>query len=700
MSWKLVAVVFLSAFAGTMAAGAAEADLAALAGALAAPQVGAPITVEGSLEVGRGTIVPAPDTPVHVLTAEGIPCGLWVNGPAKFSYRVEDRFSQPVARRNLKSASRLDFGKRDGALVVTAPLEEAVVWGWDIPTVEATETASTETPGFSRWARERLERSLDSNPVRDMLLAHFNGQTDYRHALLRSGKGDLVLDIDGRPHVRTEWLMRLDPLRADAGDYAGRLNRLELAAQPMDRNWWDPVPRPFAITEVETDVAVKKPPRARVKSRVRIESHADGLRLIALGVPAHAMGGHGDLRPVALHRVTVGGEAVPSVRLGSILLVAVGHELDRGAAVTVETEIEGAFAVRPGKDNYWTMGGGELFPFPGDNGLLAARFEVSAEVGSPYVPFASGSIGSRDSAEGKERLVSRLDGPMMTAALVAGKYRTVKAERGGYKVSVSSYAHPKKDEAERLANNFFAAKECYERWFEVPYPFEELDIVEINDWGFGVAPPGVIYITRELFSTAAKARAISNRGGTEGFLAAVTSRGANERFAHEVAHGYFPHVARPEGNEESWLSESFAEYASAVCIRDTSPDSREGKWRFERRLAEWKAQTRGLGDGASIYLAEHLAGENDKDYMTRNRLLYGKGPVVLHAIRQELGRLGKDPGDEDRLFLTFMRAVVQNFPYKQVGTRHLVGILGQMTGTDWQPFFERYVYGTETPKLN
>ena len=33
-------------------------------------------------------------------------------------------------------------------------------------------------------------------------------------------------------------------------------------------------------------------------------------------------------------------------------------------------------------------------------------------------------------------------------------------------------------------------------------------------------------------------------------------------------------------------------------------------------------------------------------------------------------------------------------------TRHLVGILDQITGKDWQPWFERYVYGTETPPVS
>jgi hypothetical protein len=30
----------------------------------------------------------------------------------------------------------------------------------------------------------------------------------------------------------------------------------------------------------------------------------------------------------------------------------------------------------------------------------------------------------------------------------------------------------------------------------------------------------------------------------------------------------------------------------------------------------------------------------------------------------------------------------------------LVGILEQITQKPWQPFFDRYVYGPETPKVN
>lgn len=45
-------------------------------------------------------------------------------------------------------------------------------------------------------------------------------------------------------------------------------------------------------------------------------------------------------------------------------------------------------------------------------------------------------------------------------------------------------------------------------------------------------------------------------------------------------------------------------------------------------------------------------------------------------------------------------AYIKNFSFKTAETRHLIGILNQITKKDWQPWFDRYVFGTETPVVN
>ena len=72
---------------------------------------------------------------------------------------------------------------------------------------------------------------------------------------------------------------------------------------------------------------------------------------------------------------------------------------------------------------------------------------------------------------------------------------------------------------------------------------------------------------------------------------------------------------------------------------------------------------------------------------------------MLHALHQELARDRGGKPEGDRYFFALLRSFIKNFRYKWGATRHLVGLLNQMTGKDWQPWFERYVYGTETPRV-
>jgi hypothetical protein len=71
------------------------------------PALGGYVTLAGPLAVGRAEIAPAKGTRVRALLAGGVPCGLVFEGPAQLRYRVEDRFSAPVAERNVRRFSTL-----------------------------------------------------------------------------------------------------------------------------------------------------------------------------------------------------------------------------------------------------------------------------------------------------------------------------------------------------------------------------------------------------------------------------------------------------------------------------------------------------------------------------------------------------------------------------------------------------------------
>ena len=673
-------------------------DPVALGESIEHPTVVREIPLGSSLAVGYGELRPGPGSKVYLLAADGAPCGFWLRGGATFTYRVTDRFSEPVAARNFKSASRLVGNRADGVLQVAVSLEEAVVWSWDLLSVSPIADGEKLSIPFSPWAGELLGKFLGANPARDLSLARANGGRGYVHALLRTDKGDLMLDVDPRPNARNEALLAIDTLPAPYGDLAGRIRLRRLVTQPVGRNWWDPVEPAFAVTHVASDIVNDRGAHVVITSRSTVVAAKAGLRLLPFESADFVIDNDGRTQPVRVQRVTIDGQPAPFRFARGSLLVATPRPLAVKDSVVVETVVEGEFAQQPEGDNYFELGGGEISPAPGDGALDTASYEIRVEVPKPFVPFASGETVETSSTDTANRLHSKLDGAFRYPVVLAGKYQSVTEEQDSYRAVVSTYARPKEAAARRLAKNYFAAKSCYESWFGVSYPFRELDILEINSWGFGVAPAGVIFITKEAFNSATTGRAFAGDEDEE-FAAAVTSHGVNERFAHEVAHGFFPHVVQLASDEDGWLSESIADYVSAVCIQRTSPNAKEGQRRFDLALREWKTGAKDLKPGASLFLANQLAFEDDADGMDRQNLLYAKGPLVLHAIRGEFARMKGGAEQGDPHFFVFLRALVRNFTFKTAETRMLPAILQQMTSSNWQPFFEKYVYGTEMPPL-
>ena len=140
---------------------------------------------------------------------------------AELTYRVEDRFSVPAARRNLKRADRVEVLEvAGGALTASARLEGAAVWAWGLDPGDGTArpAAGRELPA---WLRAILEQKYTSNPARDLLRADRNGDPGYRWAVFHGGGEELVLDVDPRPSARSEELSRLLNTSTDDSASAG-----------------------------------------------------------------------------------------------------------------------------------------------------------------------------------------------------------------------------------------------------------------------------------------------------------------------------------------------------------------------------------------------------------------------------------------------------------------------------------------------
>ena len=664
-----------------------SAELAALYDALRAPRVLGSVPTPPKLVIGHAEVRPGAGTRTIVLGAAGEPCGVVLDGPATLVYRIEDRFSIPVARRNLKQADRVKVAESGGALTVTAELDGAAVWGWDLE-LGAEPDGAAASPVLPDWLRRILEDKLSDNPERDLLISKVNGESGYRWALFHGAGDEFVLDHDPRPFARAEVLTRMDRIVSGAGDFSRKLQEEELAAQPLGRSWLDLPSDRFVAEDAEIRVCNPAGDRVEVSATTRFRALDRGLRLLPLTLWSETYDDALRRQPYEISALKVNGAPGQYLHREGSLLVLLPAPMTPSQTVEVETAVAGEVLERPAGDSFWRLLG-SWYPRPGQGGLERAEFRIDAEVAPPFVPFAGGEVLERSG----QRIRTRLAAPMEMATVVAGRYAIFTEEHQGSRVHVASYASVKPKSAQQVARIILAARGCLEKWLDVPYPFQDLQVIEVNQWGWGQAPPGIIFITQEAFLNQARARVNQEETG----IVTAVSRGINERIAHEVAHSWFPHVAKIASfSEENWLSESLAEYASAYCISE-SMGEREGRFHFERQLRDWKRWSKDAGDDASVRLAEHLA-NREQDSRDRFYLLYGRGPLVLHAVREKLQQQrGEKEGD--RLFLIWLRSYVANFRFKTAGTRHLIGILSQITGEDWMPFFEQYLLGTGHPPV-
>ncbi|HEY8184345.1 MAG TPA: hypothetical protein VII32_19025, partial [Thermoanaerobaculia bacterium] len=194
--------------------------------------------------------------------------------------------------------------------------------------------------------------------------------------------------------------------------------------------------------------------------------------------------------------------------------------------------IDGDFLVREGGDNAWQLGLGEpWFPLPRQLAGCAFTVHSVARVRKPFVPITPGTT-VRRGEEGDYNVVeSVIEKPVQFTMVQAGKYTMYDDKRGERTVRVATYGLPNQNAAKQLTALAFALIDYYE-YFLGPFPFNEFNIIQVNAYGFGQAPPGTMFITNEAFTPIAS--------DVDQFF----SQGINERFAHEIAHQYWAYVVR------------------------------------------------------------------------------------------------------------------------------------------------------------
>jgi hypothetical protein len=154
--------------------------------------------------------------------------------------------------------------------------------------------------------------------------------------------------------------------------------------------------------------------------------------------------------------------------------------------------------------------------------------------------------------------------------------------------------------------------------------------------------------------------------------------------AHEVAHQWWGQAVGWRNYHEQWLSEGFAQYFAALYAQ-----KQRGDGVFDGVMRQMRRWAIDQSDQGPVYLGYRI-GHIRSDGRAFRAIVYNKGAVVLHMIRQLIG---------DEKFFNALRRFYTDSRFTKVGSDDFQLALEQETGRPFSRFFDTWVYGSAIPRV-
>jgi len=595
--------------------------------------------------------------------------GYYFHGDGSWAYASETADEFAVMRHDVKQVTHWktkDEGKR---LTVTDTFDD-LLWlspAGRLPTGAAGATVPDRE--FRKHLERFARRKSDSVAQRLAYRALQEPAAAFAWAEISGGKEDAIWFRD-EAESHSEDLVALKKIDFANVSAPWEWGVASISDQPIGRSMREPPDPGIVLVHVEPEIeADGEHAKIRVtETYAAMEKPVSTLHL-ALRSRVFAESAWDIRKQEVLKIETDDGHAVDFDHRDGRLLVALPRPLEPGARVTLRFDMEGDVLHPPSHDSYWLLGFDAWFPQPG---LVASGYtwKCTVRVKKPFLPIASGTVLARREEGDWNVVTTELDHRVFLPVVLAGSYHVDDAVNDGRTYHVASYAYVNHRATEHLVTLASQIIKFYEP-FLGPFPWKEFTIVEVNAYGFGIAPPGTMFITQEAFSP--------HRDD----YTKLFSRSLNARFAHEIAHQWWGNQVKWADDEEEWISESFAEYCSALQIR-----AEKGSGAYATMVRDWEGAMKEAGDVATLPTANRIEGEHA--FRNRTGLLYGRGPFLLAVLHKELG--------DDRFF-TFLKTFQTNRKWKTGSSALVADLLRFLTQKSYAEFFDRYYWGTEFPTL-
>lgn len=611
------------------------------------------------------------------VTGGGDDIGLFFSGSGTFEYTSADPLEAQNVQFEVKRASELTMKPAGGKIVLSGNFKQLYLRSRGIALPQLSGTGGS--PLAEAFARHREEHGRQRYESTTKLLAQQRldaPATPVVAAEMGGGETRLTYVFDALDS-RSESLYALLKNRSmRIRELANNWWPVTLSDQPIARSRRDFLQPLYLLTAVDYTLIAEANQTAKLSVTETVVPRTAAQRVFSFDLHSDTYDTNGSKRTYTVKKVTdAEGRDLSFEHSRGSVIVSLPQAVPVNTPAVIRFEIEGNFLDHPNGDSFWQLGVEPWFPQPDMNGQYYTIHSL-VKVKKPYVAFAPGETIRRE-AEGEYNVVeNRLDKPVQFAVVHAGKYSfEEKKYEDGPTIRVATYAMSNDRAIKQLTNLAYKMIKYYEPWLG-PFPFKEFNIIEINQLGYGQAPPATMFITKEAFNPMM---------GDDNKL---FSQGINHRFAHEIAHQYWGHVVKMGSDEEQWITEAFAEYSSSLVIREL-----KGKGGYDSMVSTWRANANDSKDVSSIPLANRISIPNDSyaGFMHRTFLLYDKGAYLLAALHKQLG---------EAKFLAFLRNLQSFHQWRYLTTAEMPKLLARIDGgKDWVPFFEQYFWGTEMPKM-
>lgn len=614
------------------------------------------------LQMHEGTAAP--------ILVGGKNVGLYIRGRGEFTYTSDHLPEVGLLLKNLDKNTSIKPERVQERIVIRETFTNATIWQHGLTLPEPVGTADAELAAAFSQIRfdvpgafppvQLLTLQAQNTPSRPAALIEINGKHEGFQYLYDPVQEDREgLGLVRVRHTTTYEFLEYTPLSSIPIGWS-------------ERAFHAP---PFSLAHVDLDLRASSGDGVEYMVTETLVANRDGFKAVALELRSRFLDWNGAGKTQARHLQVVkveneAGQALQFHHADDQIVVILPKAMRLGERVKLRFSLKGDILIHRRKDEYWELGVTSWFPQPALGGqyyTMAATIRVP----EPYVPLASGSTVSRTKENGMNVLRVKLDKPTQFFTVMGGNYKLFEKTKGNRTIRVATYAM-ENSRSETMASLAEKIIEFYETILG-PFPYPEFTIIQKNEYGHGQAPPGMMLITNEAFSP------------TMGLINQFFSQGVNHRFAHEIAHQYWAHHIKMGSDEEQWITESFAEFCSALVIRVAKGDA----W-YHGMAREWRSRAEESAPFCTIPLVNRLATRDDftKAAAWRTGLLYNKGPFLLYDLNRQLG---------DKGMLTYLKAIQAIHAWEFVTTEELAALLSRLTKKDFKPFFESYYWGYQLP---